>query len=85
MSLGVSKYTREGVNVNDRLIMARQLIKKNPSLTKEQIIHHCREHLIAYKVPRQIGFVESLPKTNVGKILRRALREKKRKQNGDVR
>ena len=44
-------------------------------ISKEDIIAHCREHLVAYKVPKQIVFKPELPKTNVGKILRRALRD----------
>ncbi|NNF16656.1 MAG: AMP-binding protein [Gammaproteobacteria bacterium] len=42
--------------------------------TEKDIIEHCREHLTAYKVPKQIEFRDELPKSNVGKILRRALR-----------
>ena len=44
-------------------------------LTKEEIIDYCRKNLTAYKVPRQIEFMKELPKTTVGKILRRELRE----------
>ena len=44
-------------------------------LAKEEIIDHCRKNLAAYKVPKQIEFMEELPKTTVGKILRRELRE----------
>ena len=44
-------------------------------LTKEEIIDYCRKNLTAYKVPKQIEFMEELPKTTVGKILRRELRE----------
>ncbi|MBU3719752.1 MAG: long-chain-fatty-acid--CoA ligase [Burkholderiaceae bacterium] len=47
----------------------------DPSLTKEAIIEHCKEYLTNYKVPKQIEFRPELPKTNVGKILRRALRD----------
>lgn len=43
-------------------------------LTEADIIKYCKEHLTGYKVPKHIVFVEELPKTNVGKILRRALR-----------
>jgi len=50
------------------------IVKRDPDLTAEQIIAHCREHLTAYKVPKIIEFYPELPKTNVGKILRRALR-----------
>lgn len=51
------------------------VVKKDPNLTAEQIIAYCREHLTAYKVPKVVEFYDELPKTNVGKILRRALKE----------
>ncbi|MEI7611396.1 MAG: AMP-binding protein [Betaproteobacteria bacterium] len=51
------------------------VVKKDSSLTAEQLVAFCREYLTAYKVPSQIEFRTSLPKTNVGKILRRELRE----------
>ena len=51
------------------------VVKRDPSLTKDEIIAHCREHLTGYKVPKLVEFKEELPKTNVGKILRRVLRE----------
>ena len=51
------------------------IVKKDPDLTVEQIIAHCREHLTAYKVPKIVEFFDELPKTNVGKILRRSLKE----------
>lgn len=51
------------------------VVKKDPSLTKEQVIAHAREGLTGYKTPRIVEFREELPKTNVGKILRRALRD----------
>lgn len=50
------------------------IVKKDKSLTKEEIIEFCRENLTGYKVPKQIEFRDELPKTNVGKILRRALK-----------
>ena len=50
------------------------IVKRDPSLTAEQVIAHAREHLTAYKVPKIIEFYNELPKTNVGKILRRALK-----------
>ncbi|MGD8976459.1 MAG: AMP-binding protein [Gammaproteobacteria bacterium] len=49
--------------------------KPGALLESEDLIAHCRENLTAYKVPRHIEFRDELPKTNVGKILRRALRE----------
>ncbi|RZQ02972.1 long-chain-fatty-acid--CoA ligase FadD [Vibrio vulnificus] len=51
------------------------VVKRDPSLTKEEIISHYRQHLTGYKVPKLIEFREDLPKTNVGKILRRVLRD----------
>ncbi|MBP6563435.1 MAG: AMP-binding protein [Neisseriaceae bacterium] len=51
------------------------IVSKSPSLKAEDIIAYCRENLTAYKVPKLIEFREELPKTNVGKILRRALRD----------
>ncbi|GBF30232.1 long-chain-fatty-acid--CoA ligase [bacterium MnTg04] len=51
------------------------VVKKDPSLTAEEVIEHCRKSLTGYKVPKEIIFRDDLPKTNVGKILRRELRE----------
>lgn len=51
------------------------IVKKDSSLTEDQVIAHCRENLTNYKVPRSVEFRSELPKTNVGKILRRTLRE----------
>lgn len=50
------------------------IVKKDPSLTKEEILEHCKTNLTAYKVPKHVEFRTDLPKTNVGKILRRELR-----------
>lgn len=51
------------------------VVKKDASLTQEELIAYCRENLTGYKVPKFVEFREELPKTNVGKILRRALKE----------
>jgi len=51
------------------------VVRKNPDLTAEVLIAHCRKELTGYKVPRHVEFRHDLPKTNVGKILRRALKE----------
>jgi len=51
------------------------VVSRNPSLTAEQIIEHCRKNLTGYKVPKLVEFRDELPQTNVGKILRRALRD----------
>lgn len=50
------------------------IVRKDDSLTAEAVIAHCRTHLTGYKVPKHVEFKEELPKTNVGKILRRELR-----------
>ena len=50
------------------------VVRKDPRVTTEAIIAHCRSQLTAYKIPRQIEFRDDLPKTNVGKVLRRALK-----------
>ena len=51
-------------------------VKKDPTLTAESLIEHCRKELTGYKVPRQVEFLDELPKSNVGKILRRELRDR---------
>lgn len=51
------------------------VVKKDSNVTKDELIAYCRENLTTYKVPKEIEFRESLPKTNVGKILRRELRD----------
>jgi long-chain acyl-CoA synthetase len=51
------------------------VVRKDASLTAASVVAHCREHLTAYKCPRDVEFRGSLPKSNVGKILRRELRE----------
>jgi long-chain acyl-CoA synthetase len=51
------------------------VVRQDPSLTVEELRDYCREELTGYKVPKYVEFVDELPKTNVGKILRRELRE----------
>jgi long-chain acyl-CoA synthetase len=51
------------------------VVKKDNSLTEKELIEHCRSGLTGYKVPKSVEFRKELPKTNVGKILRRKLRE----------
>lgn len=51
------------------------VVRSDPSVTEKDVLSFCRENLSAYKVPKVIEFREDLPKTNVGKILRRALRD----------
>ena len=53
------------------------IVKKDPSLTKEQVLDHCRNNLTGYKVPKIVEFWKELPKTNVGKVLRREVKNSK--------
>lgn len=72
---GVLEVGVVGVKEEDSVEQVKAcIVKRDPSLTSEQIISHCREHLTAYKVPKIVEFRNELPKTNVGKILRRALK-----------
>ena len=50
------------------------IVKKDAGLTEDSVIEHCREYLTGYKIPKIVEFRDELPKTNVGKILRRELR-----------
>jgi len=52
------------------------VVRRNESLTEKVLIEHCRKHLTGYKVPKKVEFRDELPKSNVGKILRRELRDK---------
>lgn len=54
------------------------VVKKDPNLAADDVVKFCREQLTGYKVPKQIEFRTDLPKTNVGKILRRQLRDEKK-------
>jgi long-chain acyl-CoA synthetase len=56
------------------------VVKKDPSLTGESLLAHCREQLTGYKCPRDVEFRTELPKSNVGKILRRELRDEARRK-----
>ncbi len=51
------------------------VVRSDPSITKNDVLNFCRDNLTGYKIPKQIEFRDELPKTNVGKILRRALRD----------
>jgi len=55
------------------------VVRRDPDLSVEELIAHCRKHLTGYKIPRYVEFRQELAKTNIGKILRRALREDVRK------
>ena len=51
------------------------VVRKDASVTEQDILDHCQKHLTNYKRPKIVEFRDELPKTNVGKILRRALRD----------
>ena len=72
---GVLEVACIGVN-SDKTGEAVKLfvVKKDPALSKEDVIAHCRQNLTAYKIPKEIEFRDELPKSNVGKILRKELR-----------
>ena len=50
-------------------------MRKDPSLTERELIEFCRESLAGYKTPKHVYFRDELPKSNVGKILRKGLRD----------
>jgi long-chain acyl-CoA synthetase len=52
------------------------VVRKDPALTAESLIQHCRASLTGYKIPKHVEFRDALPKSPVGKILRRELRAK---------
>ena len=56
-------------------MVALFVVRKDPALTEEALIEHCRKELTGYKVPKLVDFWDELPKTNVGKILRRELKD----------
>jgi long-chain acyl-CoA synthetase len=60
-------------------VVALFVVRKDPALTEEAVIEHCRKELTGYKVPKRIYFRDELPKTNVGKILRRELKDQLKK------
>ena len=66
------------LDANSGESVALFVVKKDPQLTAEMLIEHCRANLTGYKVPKRVYFRTELPKTNVGKILRRALRDELR-------
>ncbi|GAA3704968.1 long-chain-fatty-acid--CoA ligase FadD [Oceanisphaera sediminis] len=74
---GVLEAAAVGVSHRDSGEVVKLVVVKKPgaSLDEKTLISHCRQYLTAYKVPKVIEFRDELPKTNVGKILRRELRD----------
>ena len=56
-------------------VVALFVVRKDPAVTERDIIDYCRQSLAGYKVPKHVYFRSELPKSNVGKILRKALRQ----------
>lgn len=72
---GVLEVGVIGVSDEDSLEKVKAcIVKRDPALTAEQVIAYARQHLTAYKIPKVVEFYQELPKTNVGKILKRALK-----------
>lgn len=57
-------------------VRAFVVLKPGAQLSAEALREHCKQYLTAYKVPKQVEFLDELPKSTVGEILRRALRKK---------
>ena len=62
-------------------MVALFVVRKDPALTEQAIKDFCHEHMTGYKRPQAVYFRDELPKTNVGKILRRALRDELAKEH----
>ena len=58
-------------------IVKAVIVKKDPALTREDVVKYCRARMTGYKCPRTVVFVKAMPKTPVGKILRRELKDLK--------
>jgi long-chain acyl-CoA synthetase len=58
------------------------VVKKDKSLKEKELLEHCRENLTGYKVPKEVEWRDELPKSNVGKILRRVLKDEEEKKSG---
>ncbi|MDJ0947435.1 MAG: long-chain fatty acid--CoA ligase [Alphaproteobacteria bacterium] len=69
--VGVGGLTDE---VKGEIAKAYVVLKPGATATEEEVVAYCREHMAAYKVPRAVQFVEDLPKTSTGKIMRRQLK-----------
>jgi long-chain acyl-CoA synthetase len=57
------------------------IVKKDENLSRDDVLAHCRTHLTGYKIPREVEFRPELPKSNVGKILRRELRDEAKQKS----
>jgi long-chain acyl-CoA synthetase len=73
--LEVAALGRASPSTGEQVVLF--VVKKNEALTEARVLQHCRQQLTAYKVPQQVHFLGELPKSPVGKILRRELRERR--------
>ena len=75
--LGVAEVAIYGVpdTLKGEIVKANIVIKAGHTMTEQQIIDFCYERMAAYKVPRVINFVNSIPKNSTGKVLKRVLRQ----------
>lgn len=78
----VSEVAVIGVPADMGELVKAFIVKKDPTLTAQKITDHCRKFLTAYKIPKEIEFRKDLPKSNVGKILRRALKPEQSQKAG---
>jgi long-chain acyl-CoA synthetase len=60
------------------------VVRKDPNLTAAQVVEHCKKSLTGYKVPKHVYFKPDLPKSNVGKILRKVLRDELKKSSANA-
>jgi long-chain acyl-CoA synthetase len=78
---GVREAAAIGIpNAQSGEVVKLFIVRKDPSLTEEQVIAHARANLTGYKVARKVEFMDELPKSNVGKVLRRELKEREARQ-----
>jgi long-chain acyl-CoA synthetase len=63
-------------------VKAYVVVKPGEALSEEEIVRYCQEKLAAYKVPEMVEFIDALPKSAIGKILRREVKEMDRKKKG---
>ncbi len=79
MHPGISEVAVLGVpDVHSGEAVKAYIVRSDPSLTEEDVINFCRQKLTGYKIPKLIEFRDTLPKTNVGKVLKRALRDEQK-------
>jgi long-chain acyl-CoA synthetase len=64
-------------------VKAFVVLKENQKATAEEIIEYCKKNMAKYKVPKSVEFPQELPKSNLGKVLRKILREEETKKSSD--